>query len=239
MLRIKIVAFLIEINEKIFFYPKLRKALHSFLPQKPFILDIGANKGQSIDFFISIRPTSSIISFEPNPELFNFLLKKYNHQGNVQIINSGVSEKKGTQSFHINKINLTSTLEEINYNSSYLVTKTKVLGIKPQEIISKTIQVETISLSEFILDKGLKKIDLLKIDTEGHEFKCLKGLFPLKNCLIDRIQLESHNNDMYVNSASIDEIETLLLENNYSIEKSIKHGFGDFREMIFKHSTVS
>ena len=65
MLRIKIVAFLIEINEKIFFYPKLRKALHSFLPQKPFILDVGANKGQSIDFFISIRPTSSIISFEP------------------------------------------------------------------------------------------------------------------------------------------------------------------------------
>ena len=240
MIRIKIIAFLIELNEKIFFYPKLKGELDKFLPQKPFILDIGANKGQSIDFFLSLRPNSSIISFEPNPELYTHLVKKYkNCKENIHIVNKGVSENNGFLSFFINKLNLTSSFEQLNYNSKYLELKSKVLGINPHEIISDTISVETLSLKKFIQEKKIHKIDLIKIDTEGHELKCLKGLFPIDNCQIDRIQIENHRDDMYVNLTSFDEIKTILFENNYSIEKSIKHGFGDFHEVIFKHSTVS
>lgn len=239
MLRINIITFLIELNEKIFFYPKLKSLLHQLLPSKPLILDVGANKGQSIDFFLSIRPNSTIISFEPNPDLFSFLIEKYkNRQDKIQLVNKGVSANNENLSFHINHLNLTSSFEELNYESDYLAVKSKVLGIKPKEIISKIIQTETITLKMFIQEKGITKIDLLKIDTEGHEFKCLKGLFPLKNCQIDRIQLENHQDDMYVNAESFDEIKKLLTANNYTIEKSIKHGFGNFSEVIFKHSTL-
>ena len=35
---------------------------------------------------------------------------------------------------------------------------------------------ETIKLDEFIIDKKINYIDLIKIDTEGHEFEVLDGL---------------------------------------------------------------
>jgi hypothetical protein len=110
------------------------------------------------------------------------------------------------------------------------------MGVKPSEIISESIEIETISLREYIEDKKIKHIDLLKIDTEGHELKCLTGLFPLITCEIDRIQIENHQDDMYKTLDSFESIQALLLENGYQVEVNIKHGFGEFYEMIFLKS---
>ena len=74
-IRIKLIQLLIEINEKIFFYPKLKSFYKnaSININSPVILDVGANKGQSIDFFKSIYPDCLIYAFEPNPRLFTAL----------------------------------------------------------------------------------------------------------------------------------------------------------------------
>lgn len=51
--RIKIIQKLVHINEGIFFYPKLKRFYIKNLRKKNLcILDVGANKGQSIDFFL-------------------------------------------------------------------------------------------------------------------------------------------------------------------------------------------
>lgn len=39
---------------------------------------------------------------------------------------------------------------------------------------------------------------------------------------------------MYLNKKSFKEISDLLDENSYGVEAKIKHGFGDFQEVIFK-----
>ncbi len=39
------------------------------------ILDVGVNKGQSIDFFKKINQNSNIIAFEPNKKLFTLINK--------------------------------------------------------------------------------------------------------------------------------------------------------------------
>jgi hypothetical protein len=50
-IRTQIVQKLVHINEAIFFYPKLKKFYKENLKnEKVSILDVGANKGQSIDF---------------------------------------------------------------------------------------------------------------------------------------------------------------------------------------------
>lgn len=235
-IRIKLISFFIELNEAILFYPKLKRFFTKVLPQHPVIFDVGANKGQSADFFLSIRPTANITSFEPNPSLFTFLINKYLGIKNIQVVNKGVSSSKQILTFYINKLDLTSSFEQLNLSSKYLAKKAQVMGVKPSEIISDSIQIETICLSDFIEEKNIEHIDLLKIDTEGHELKCLNGLFPLKSCLIDRIQIEHHQDDMYQTSDSFDEIKALLQKNGYEIEVTIKHGFGDFYEMIFRKS---
>ena len=49
--RSRLVQKLIHINEAIFFYPKLKKFYKTHLNQNRInIIDVGANKGQSIDF---------------------------------------------------------------------------------------------------------------------------------------------------------------------------------------------
>jgi FkbM family methyltransferase len=234
--RIKLITYLIELNEAVLFYPKLKRFYKKALPANPKIFDVGANKGQSADFFLAIRSTAQITSFEPNPRLFQFLTNKYQGIKNMTLVNKGVSNAKQLLTFYINKLDLTSSFEPLNPASKYLAKKAQVMGVKPTEIISEQIEIETIALRDYIEEQGIKHIDLLKIDTEGHELKCLNGLFPLKTCQIDRIQIENHQDDMYQTLDSFESIQALLLEHGYVKEVSIKHGFGDFYEVIFQKS---
>lgn len=232
--RIKLISVLIELNEAILFYPKLKRFYKKALPNNPRIFDVGANKGQSADFFLSIRPNAEITSFEPNPSLYKFLTTKYQSRKSVTLVNKGVSNAKQLLTFYINKLDLTSSFEPLNPESKYLAKKAKVMGVKPEDIISESIEIETIALRDYIQDLGIKQIDLLKIDTEGHELKCLSGLFPIEGCNIDRIQIENHQDDMYKTLDSFESIQSLLVENGYQVEAKIKHGFGDFYEVIFQ-----
>ena len=76
--RSRLVQKLIHINEAIFFYPKLKKFYKTHLNQNRInIIDVGANKGQSIDFFLKINKNATINSFEPNKKLFHLLQNKY------------------------------------------------------------------------------------------------------------------------------------------------------------------
>lgn len=234
--RIKLITYLIELNEALLFYPKLKRFYKKVLPASPTIFDVGANKGQSADFFLKIRPSAQITSFEPNPRLFQFLTNKYTGSSNMTLVNRGVSNAKQLLTFYINQLHLTSSFEPLNPDSRYLAKKAQVLGVKPSEIISEQIEIETISLGAYIEEQQIKHIDLLKIDTEGHELKCLEGLFPLKSCQVDRIQIENHQDDMYQTSDNFETIQSLLLANGYQVEVTIKHGFGEFYEMIFQKS---
>lgn len=127
----------------------------------------------------------------------------------------------------------TSTFEELNMDSDYLKMKSAMLGIKPGQMVRNTYEVDVITLSDFIRENNLSNIDIIKIDTEGHEFKCLQGLFNGPDFGADFIQIELHNDDMYANAVSGEAISNLLADNNYGLLKKIAHGFGDFDELIF------
>lgn len=236
--RIYLVRKLIEWNEKYIFDSRLKKYLKKLFPQNQFQLafDIGANRGQTIDLFLSINPNCTIHAFEPNPELNAALVHKYAHLPHVHIHQLGVSDVSGKKTFHENVFHATSTFEELDYNSKYLATKAKVLGVKPEDIIKKSYEVEIVTLSEFIKSNDINTpIDLVKIDTEGHEFYCLKGLFNNASSLplIKHIQLEMHFDDMYKNPITLEQLSDLLSQNGYRETQAIKHGFGDFSDVIF------
>jgi FkbM family methyltransferase len=234
-IRIKLIQLLIEINEKIFFYPKL-KSFYKNIPinsKSPVILDVGANKGQSIDFFRSVYPTCVIYAFEPNPRLFTALEKKYCDIKNIHLINKGVSNVSGILELKETVTDETSTFEELNYDSSYLKMKSAILGVEPKDIVLKTHQVQVIKLSDFITENKLNEIHVIKIDTEGHELKCLIGLFSNTNPTIKYIQLENHNDDMYFQKSGEQTISDLLTENGFPNYYKISHGFGDFEELIY------
>lgn len=237
-LRVRLIQSLIHLNENIIFYPRLKryykKVLHNI---NPVIIDVGVNKGQSIDFFLNIVPSAKTIGFEPNKTLFNFLKNKYRNNKNIQLFQNGISSQKGTLVFNENIMDETSTFESVNADSKYLKNKAKILGVKDVDsLIVNRYEVEVLCLADFLEEKDIRHIDVLKIDTEGHEYDCLQGLFQKKtDCRIDYIQLESHNDDMY-NRKSENVIEHLLQQNNFVLDAKIRHGFGGIDELIYKNA---
>jgi FkbM family methyltransferase len=236
-LRTKIIQSLIHINEAVFFYPKLKKFYKENLKNASVsILDVGANKGQSIDFFLGINPNAKITAFEPNKKLFQFLQEKYHSNANINLNNLGVSNTNGELEFNENILDETSTFESLNLDSKYLEKKAKVLGVTKESIIVDKYKVAVVTLSEFLKSNENSSFDVLKIDVEGHELQVLEGLFSNGNQFkIRLIQLESHNDDMYLSNSKHGDIDQLLNKNGYFEIAKIKHGFGDFAEIIYEY----
>ncbi|HEY8897950.1 MAG TPA: FkbM family methyltransferase [Niastella sp.] len=239
-LRIQAIKVIINTIEKFTFEKTLRKYYKGIFGSNiNLVIDVGSNKGQTIDFFLKINPDCNIYGFEPNPGLYNYLVKKYEHLNNIRLFNMGVSSETGELIFNENVLNHTSTFENLNKDSAFLKKKAKILGVTVDNIIKNSYPVKTIALSEFIQSNIKSDIDILKIDTEGHEYSCLLGLFNNKlNIPIKYLQLESHNDDMYQNASSNQEIGTLLQQNNFKLVNKIAHRIGDFDELIYKNNKV-
>ena len=52
----------------------------------------------------------------------------------------------------------------------------KILNFKKVEDFYKKEKIQMIRLNDYIRQKKISKIDILKIDTEGYELRVLKGL---------------------------------------------------------------
>ena len=230
-LRIYFLKFLINLNERFIFERKLL-SFYKKNAKKNVFFDVGANHGQTIDFFLRLNKKAEIYAFEPNRGLFGKLVEKYSDLPNVKLFMFGVSDEDGVKTFHENVFDFTSTFEIVNENSTFLDKKRKVLGVKSGNLIKDSYEVEVVKLSTFIKNMKINKIDILKIDTEGHELACLNGLFDTKmECDIDIIQTEKLNGDMY--NTNFNSIVELLKLHNFKISKEIKHGFGDFEDVVF------
>jgi FkbM family methyltransferase len=146
----------------------IEKILNDYYPNSDYYLDIGSNHGLRSLYSLSIsRPT---ILFEPNLNLNQFVIKLIatNNFDNCKIENLCLSDKKGNSKFYISGSSYLSSLDIEHAKSDTLET-----GIEE-------IEVSLLSLddyySQFLVDK---KVSILKIDVEGHEYEVIKGGFDL------------------------------------------------------------
>lgn len=237
-IRVKIIKQVVDLVEKFVFERKIGKFYRKTFSGNSLktVIDVGANKGQSIDFFLSMNPNVKVYAFEPNPNLFLLLSRKYALNPSIKLFNLGVSDFSGQKLFFENVFDYTSSFEELNQESVYLKKKARILGVATDKIISNKYQVNVIALADFLKSEFQEScIDVLKIDTEGHEYFCLKGLFTseFKNT-VRYIQIEKHNDDMYLNRIPYSELENLINDNGFYEEAVISHGFSDLDEVVFK-----
>ena len=126
-----------------------------------------------------------------------------------------------------------STFTKINMESNYY-KKSKMLNFFSKKEDFKEMKIKTINLESYILKNNIKKIDLLKIDTEGHEFEILKGLNDqIKN--IELILFEHHYDDMLKKSYTFSDINSLLKLNNFKQVYKIKMPFRKTFEYIYEN----
>ena len=202
-----------------FIYNEDKKDLKNFLKiirnkifKKIIIIDVGANIGQSIKRFKAIAPKSIIYSFEPINTFFEVLKKNFSSNSiilNNKALGSKIQKKiineypYGASSFF--KLNLQVPSIKKRYYE----------WIKEQPKIFKKQETSVTTIDKEFKIKNLKKINILKIDTQGFEAEVLKGGTKcLKNSLIDFIQIEVSLGGTY-NQCYISDVDAILKKYNY------------------------
>jgi len=115
--------------------------------------DIGAHRGETTLKLLRAFPGVHVHSFEPLPENFAALEEATAGISGVRVINAAVSDRSGT---------VTIARGEATYHASVHGSGEKV-------------EVQAVTVDEYALEHGVDRIDLLKIDTEGHEEAILRG----------------------------------------------------------------
>ncbi|MGH2667357.1 FkbM family methyltransferase [Flavobacterium sp.] len=132
--------------------------LNQVLQSDSVFIDIGTNKGIYLYQAEKIIKNGKIIGFEPNKKLVDFVSKLFK---TAKVYPFAVSSKAG-----ISILNIPKKGKGLQDTRASL----EALGGDVEKI-----EIETIRLDDWVKEQGIAKIDLVKIDVEGHEFDSVKG----------------------------------------------------------------
>ena len=189
-----------NIERKILFSSKLREKkeinlLKPYLKNGGTFVDIGANVGY-YSLMAAQMGAKKVLSFEPNRAAlsrfeFNVNVNGFNHIIDALPIALGAKRHEAT---------MTASPDDLGAGT---LVKNCVVG--------ETFTVSVERIDEVLFERGIKKIDALKIDVEGYEDE---ALIPLLDCPIETmpkfIIIEHGHSDLWGEN-----IINLLLGKNY------------------------
>jgi FkbM family methyltransferase len=135
--------------------------LSSWLEPGMVALDIGANVGMyTLRMSDLVGPTGRVIAFEPIQETFNLLARNVSRarHKNITLVNAAVSDQARLVSMEIPNLAEGSS----NFYMAHITDET---GTGPTVL---SLAIDGLSLQS--------KIDLIKMDVEGHELAALQGM---------------------------------------------------------------
>jgi len=145
----------------------------------PVVFDVGANVGEFARVILQIQPDSELHCFEPSPFSFEALKQALPENPNLFLNPLALGNERGQGSLFSQAPG--STLSSL-YNR-----RLDHFNIVFSE--EKTVKIET--LDQYCKEKSVSKIDLLKINVEGHELSVLQGGSQLfRNRSIARVMFE-------------------------------------------------
>lgn len=128
------------------------------------VFDIGANAGIYSLAAAAVRPEATIHAFEPTPEIAERLRRTLASNGlhRVQVHEAAVSTHSGSASL-------------VRYRGDDGTNNGGMNFITTAPADSQTSSVRTVSLDDFCDEHSIDRIDLLKMDIQGHEPRALEG----------------------------------------------------------------
>lgn len=126
---------------------------------KPVVLDVGANIGGFSAAILDRWPQARVVCFEPNPMSVGRLRERLNRK--VTIVPAALTEQPGYETLYYD-------------GGPDVLASLHKRDLSYQGMVHGKLEVSVpaYKLSDFIPEGG---VDLLKIDTEGHELAVLKG----------------------------------------------------------------
>ncbi len=129
-----------------------------------WILDVGCNTGMFVQSFLEEFPESSILGFEPVKVYYQYASALFKNNANVYLENYALGDFDGSGTIYVAQ-------ENIGWNT---LIKEKTDGDNSQT----EEQISVISFDKYLDYTGLDSVifDVVKIDTEGYEFKVINGM---------------------------------------------------------------
>lgn len=157
------------------------------------VVDIGFNYG-IFSLGALNKGASKIYGLEPNKNILDVIQPIYPDKEKTKIYNYAVSDENEILTFNEGHNTLSSSLESSvsDYKESY--------------------DVECVNFYDFILREEIQKINFLKIDCEGAEYKIFDSIPDEYFSTIDKIHVEFHFNDGEKVKSLIEKLE----RNNFS-----------------------
>jgi FkbM family methyltransferase len=139
----------------------LVRIVKAYLPRlsPAVIFDVGANVGQSAAMFTEAFPRAKIYAFEPVAATFQTLGKRVAALPNVSAFNLALGRRSGSVEIESQRNSVMNRIVERRGEAA--TTRTEATKMMPGDAFSAEHHVE--------------RIDLLKIDTEGHDLEVLVG----------------------------------------------------------------
>ena len=155
-------------------------------------LDVGANIGEYSKKILE-KTNSKVIAFEPDKSAFKILKKlDTNYLKRFKAYNYALSDKNQYLNFYFTgaKSQLSSlekNISKLNYIENSKLKKKKIKCFKGDNLLIKKMKITN--------------IDFIKVDTEGHDLKVLKGLKKIiSNSKTKFIQFEMNWHNLFSNS---------------------------------------
>ena len=194
------------------------------IPQKPVIVDIGANAGFFDILILSKVKDAKIFAYEPIPrniqQIKNTLDANTAIKDNVNVHQLAVT---GTASdkvdLYIESENENSVIASIfsDFNSSN----------------ANKISVDTITLTDIIVKNSLAEIDILKVDCEGSEYDIFYNTDPSLIRRAKMILLEVH--DLDEDKKNITAMHKFLVDTGYEVTHQPINNFCHAVEAVLKN----
>ena len=195
------------------------------------IFDVGANIGL-FSLYAGLHYNNvKVFAFEPVPEVFEIMhanTQMYNI--NVEAFDYGLSDKEQKISFtyYPNNTALSSrygdsekdkqTVRQAFLNRSEEIEATfsdeALDNLVQERVVPKQIECNMRRISDVIKEKGIEKIDLLKIDVERSEWEVLQGIDEDDWHKVKQIAVEVHDEN-----GALERIENTLQEKGFTILK--------------------
>lgn len=125
------------------------------------IFDVGANIGQTSEFFASIFPGATIFAFEPISSTYDALRKNTKGIARIRTERLSLGDREGDAVMKLGAESGWSRVIEGNQEASH----------SPET--SETVRM--MRIDTYCAEKGIRAIDVLKTDCEGFDLKVLQG----------------------------------------------------------------
>ena len=232
----KLLLIFFDLIDELYHQKKIEKFIRKNNFKLNTFIDVGAFRGKYTDLILKMEKNCKIIMLEPQSKYFDFLKNKFANNNRIEVLGMAVSNKKTSLNLKVNKHEITSTFSKFNETNRYLNLKAILFSSKLENMTKSEEKIETLSLDDIFKKKNIQNIDLIKIDTEGHEYEVLIGARDsIKK--IDCILVEFHNDNIYENYNS-EKIHNFLIENNFTLLKRFNFPFTTWEDRLYKNSKL-